>query len=134
MKRWWDALPPEEHERRIQKLMATGPSSIEKTVCRLLDVLGIAYKTQVPFANGRYIADIYIAEKKLVIECNGDYWHNLPERINRDKEFEAYLFQNNYKILWLWQKDILKNSEETLLKGLTQVIGGKQYAKKNIIN
>lgn len=122
---YWGNLSSEDRAERIAKASkANNPSSLERAICQVLDTLGIAYETQVPFANGRYIADIYVPEKNLVIECNGEYWHNLPERINRDRKFEAYLTHNGYKILWLWERDIVENPEEALFKGLTQVMGG----------
>ena len=121
-KNTWNSISPEERARRIQRLTAVGPSSLEKTICQVIDVIGIAYETQVVFAGGKYVADIYIPEKKLVIECNGNYWHNLPERIKRDRKFEAFLTRNGYKVLWLWQRDILKDPEQALLNGLAQVM------------
>ncbi len=124
-KQWWAGLSPQARIEQVAKRFgANNPSSLERAICQVLDTLGIAYETQVPFANGRYIADIYVPEKNLVIECNGEYWHNLPKRTNRDRKFEAYLTHSGYKILWLWERDIVENPEEALLKGLTQIMGG----------
>ena len=93
------------------------PSSIEKKIWKVLDELGIEYEIQVPFSGNLFIADIYIPSKKLIIECNGDYWHNyklFPESERRDKAFEKYAIRYGYKIIWLWESRINKNSKQAL--------------------
>lgn len=97
------------------------PSSIEKAIWNVLNDLNINYETQVSFYNHKFIVDIYIPAQRLIIECNGDYWHNyeiFPEREKRDKTLEKYAKNNDYNIVWLWESDIRKNPKLALVKGL----------------
>lgn len=103
----------------IQASQRANPSSIEKTICKVLGEVGIKYKTQVPFNCGRFIADIFIPSKNLILECNGDYWHNyriFPERSKRDESFEEYAKNKGYRLVWLWESEIRKNPKDLLRK------------------
>lgn len=100
------------------------PSSIEKAIWKVLNKISISYKTQVSFNHGKFIVDICVPSQKLIIECNGDYWHDykiFPNTKIRDKALEKYTKENNYKIAWLWEHDIRKNPEQALLDGLKKI-------------
>lgn len=98
----------------IKASQEANPSSIEKIIWKALDKLNINYKIQVSFNNGKFISDIYIPTRRLIIECNGDYWHNLPKRRERDKALEKYAGKKGYKIVWLWESAIRKNPKRAL--------------------
>ena len=113
-------MTKEERRERVMPWILAGqanPSSIEKLIWNELDKLNIEYKIQIPFAGGRFIVDIYIPAQRLIIECNGDYWHNykifLESKI-RDEALEKYLNKKGYKIIWLWEHDIRKNPKQAL--------------------
>ena len=97
------------------------PSSIEKAIWNELDKLNINYKTQVSFNKGKFIVDIYIPSKSLIIECQGAYWHNykiFPEKGKRDKALREYAKNNDYKLIELWEKAIRANPRLALENGL----------------
>ena len=97
------------------------PSSIEKMICEVLDRLEISYKTQIPFCHGRFVVDIYIPDKKLIIECNGDYWHDykiFPKQKIRDDRLQKYCDKWGVKLIWLWESEIRKNPKLTLINSL----------------
>ena len=83
-------------------------SSIELKVKSQLDNIGIRYIQQKSVTNGErnFYLDFYIPSLKLVIECNGDYWHNLPERKQRDKELKEYVESTGRKIVFIWEHEI----------------------------
>lgn len=100
------------------------PSSIEKMIWRELDKLGIEYETQVRFASNWFIVDIYISIWRLIIECNGTFWHNyemFPKKKIRDDVVDKWAVRNGYKIIWLWEDDIRKNPEQALKDGFSLV-------------
>lgn len=101
----------EAGQRAAQK---ANPSSIEKAIWKELDKLSIEYKTQISFNNGKFIVDIYIPTQRLIIECNGDYWHNLPQRKERDKKLKKYAMSNNYRLIELWEHDIRIDPKQVL--------------------
>ena len=97
-KKQWNSLTKEQQLKRLEKWIEAGhkacrdgdyliPSSIELKVKAQLDELGIKYVQQKWVNDGErnYALDFYIPSLKLVIECNGDYWHSFPDKIERDK-------------------------------------------------
>lgn len=114
-KKFWASLTLEEKRKitlpgRLACLKATRtrtPTSIEKTVSEYLTKRDIVFKSQ--FQIGYYIIDIYIPEYKLVIECDGDYWHSTPKMISHDKKKDAYLKNHGYKVIRLQEHKIKEN-------------------------
>jgi len=127
-KNYINKMTKEERKKRSKNWNVAGrlaalkanPSSIEKSVCKILDLLNIKYKTQVKINN--WIVDIYIPIKNLIIECNGNYWHNykiFPNKRIRDNKLEKYAKKNRYKLIWLWENEINKNVDQ-LVKNIFQ--------------
>jgi very-short-patch-repair endonuclease len=81
-------------------------SSIEIKVGEQLNLYGIRFVQQKKLFNGMFFVDFWLPEYQLVIECNGDYWHSLPEKIDRDKRLEEYVLSKGKDILWLWEHEI----------------------------
>ena len=83
-------------------------TSIELKVQNQLDEMGIKYiKQKVVHDSKRcYILDFYIQSLKLVIECNGDYWHNRHDRIKRDNMLKKYVESTGRKIIFIWEHEI----------------------------
>lgn len=67
---------PEEWKENIRK--ATN-NMTEETKSKMS-------KSQKKIRNGHFILDFWLPEYQLAIECNGEYWHNLPKRKERDKK------------------------------------------------
>lgn len=128
----WNSLSKEEQLKRLEKWINAGheaekdgsylkPSSIEIKVQEQLDEIGIRYVQQKRIYNGEryFFLDFYIPSLKLIIECNGDYWHNLPEKIERDKSLKKYVESVGRNIVFIWEHEI--NDEwfwiEDYLKG-----------------
>lgn len=118
-KRWLENETVGERMERLQGWMQAGrearinkdyltPSSIEIIVQKQLDSLGIRYLQQKHINGGKrdYWLDFYIPSLRLVIECNGDYWHNLPERKERDKRLKEYVESTGRKIVFIWEHEI----------------------------
>lgn len=90
-------------------------------VNELLNFNHINYTNEQPFVY--YSIDNYLTDYDLAIEVMGDYWHGSPIKFNklndlqrknitRDKAKHTFL-KNHYNInvLYLWERDILKNPE-----------------------
>ena len=65
-----------------------------------------------PFNIGNYCFDFYVPENKLVIECDGDYWHNYPDGTEKDRIKDKYLKSKNLKIVRFWEREINNNFEK----------------------
>lgn len=97
-------------------------SSIEYKIRDVLFYAGIDHEVQVPFSSEEslFIADIYVPSKNTIIECNGDYWHNLPDRKIRDKKVQKYCDKNNIKLLWIWESEINKDPLQALKNAIKE--------------
>jgi len=114
---WWDNLTEEEQRKIVepaQDAMAkTKETSIERMVAEILQLLNIEYEQEKRI--GKYIADFYIPAQNLIIECDGDYWHSLPDVKKRDKQKDKYLRKQGYTVKRLPEK-VIKNDKHTAVK------------------
>lgn len=62
------------------------------------------YETQVGIP-GCGVPD-FLLPGRIAIFCDGDYWHRLPERLERDARFTAALRAAGYTVYRFWGKDI----------------------------
>jgi G:T-mismatch repair DNA endonuclease (very short patch repair protein) len=91
-------------EARMKQKLPTKFTSIEIKIKKFLDILRIPYKTH-KAVMGISQPDFFI-EPNICIYCDGDYWHNLPEVIKRDKKINEILIFAGYKVLRLWENKI----------------------------
>jgi very-short-patch-repair endonuclease len=93
----------------IAKRVRKSGTDIEIKIWNLLRELNIKFKSNSKL--GFFVPDILIENKKLIIECDGDYWHSSPESIKRlkyrDKEFKKL----GYSVLHLKGSIIYHNME-----------------------
>ena len=82
-------------------------SSLETATKAALDIMGEVYEAQARFE--WYSVDFYIPSRRLVIECDGSYWHSLPKQVRLDKSKDTYLRNRGYTIVRLEEADIRQN-------------------------
>lgn len=97
-----------------------GATSIEIAVEQVLIALNEPYKSQKQM--GPYITDFYLPQYKLILECDGDYWHSLPNVVEKDKKKDHWLYAHNYKLLRLSEKDIKADAMKAVCEGLQRVV------------
>jgi len=85
-------------------------TSIEKKMANELDIRGIVYIEQYNVDN-RFIADFYLPKQNIIIECDGVYWHNLPEVKARDKRKDIYYKSQGYSLYRFWESEINESVE-----------------------
>ena len=84
-------------------------TDIELKLKKFLEEQKITFEFQ-PFINNIVNAD-FLVYPNIVIFADGDYWHNFPSAVNRDKIVNEQLDKNNYKILRFRGSEINKNFE-----------------------
>jgi len=94
------------------------PSNIEKKLANYLIENKISFICQFKYQLG--VADFFI-KPNLIIEVDGDYWHNLPKVKERDKRQTLFLEEEGYKVLHLWEKEINKNPDECIKRILEYI-------------
>ena len=57
------------------------------------------------------IADFWLPETNTIIECDGDYWHNLPNAVIRNKKQTKWLEENDYTVYRFWEHDIKNDAD-----------------------
>ncbi len=82
-------------------------TSIEVKIQNFLKQLGIEYFTHqyIKIEHG-YQCDVLIPSMNLVIECDGDYWHNYPVGNDIDHVRTSELIEKGFKVLRLWEFEI----------------------------
>ena len=107
-------------EKRINYLLKFGTNwkdtDIELLVKGELDNRKLFYIAQYRIKNR--IADFYIPKYNLILECDGNYWHNRQDRIIRDIETTKMMEKEGYKVVRLNDQDIKIN----LINKLTEVL------------
>ena len=119
-KRWWASMTPEErrerNEENIKAMHAAvgtdGPTSIEIAIQRALNQLGIEH--EVHKVIGYLTVDIYIPELNLVVECDGNYWHNQPKQKHADIKRDYWLRSQGYKVVRIWESEIKQSAMMTI--------------------
>jgi very-short-patch-repair endonuclease len=86
----------------------TRDTSIEKLIENKLLFNNITYIKQYPYELG--VADFWLPEYNIIIECDGDYWHSLPHIKTKDVKKTEWLQDNEYLVYRLSEKAILSNS------------------------
>lgn len=97
-------------------------SSIELKIQNFLKQLGVEFYTHfcISEIEHAYNCDIFIPSKKLVIECDGDYFHGNPnlfpinklnkkqiEQKERDSFRNKELVEKGYNLLRIWENEIV---------------------------
>lgn len=83
----------------------------------LLDSLSVQYDRQAVF-NGKFTPDALVSEAMLVIQFDGDYWHDrkgtstearIRRRVALDRSQDAYIRACGWRVLRLWESDLLND-------------------------
>lgn len=95
----------------IRSEQSRRPSSIQHMLYKTLDDMNIEYHREGPETKiGWYVFDCAIPStngKKLLIECQGDYWHSLENTQIRDKQKFTYIskYFPDHKIVYLLERE-----------------------------
>jgi DNA mismatch endonuclease (patch repair protein) len=98
-------------ESRAKQKFPFNDTSIELELQEALMEEGIKFTPQKYELKGT--PDIFI-EPNICIFADGDYWHNIPKQIEKDKNINKYLISEGYEVLRFWEHDIHKNLEKCI--------------------
>lgn len=74
-------------------------TDIEQMIERWLKDNNIRYHSQWPIRLDDFSTSVdFFIEPNICIFCDGDYWHSLPETIERDNKTNRALMERNYRI------------------------------------
>jgi very-short-patch-repair endonuclease len=91
-------------------------TSIELKMEEQLQKLKLNYEKQ-KFIKDVGFVDFFLPEYDLIVECDGDYWHNLPDSKSKDinRDFSS-VFLHKYKTVRFWEHEINTDIEGCLRK------------------
>lgn len=108
-------------KRRKNIILPMVDTKIEIKIQDFLKILGIEYYSHfwVNWIKLKYQCDIFIPFMKLIIECDGDYWHGNPkifkdnkltdkilEQRELDKKRTKELQEKGFRVIRLWEHKI----------------------------
>lgn len=126
-----DNLTPEQRHKNMTHIKSTN-TKIEKDITKALWNLGYRFRKNVKGLPGK--PDIAIKKYKIVIFLDSCFWHKCPEHfkkpksnleyweakikrnVERDAEINSYYQQKNWHILRIWEHEVKKDFNNTLLK------------------
>ncbi len=110
-------------EYRKYHVMPKKDTKIEVKMQNLLKELGIKFITHryMKEIKHAYQCDIFIRSMKLVIECDGVYWHNYPLGNELDIIRTQELFDAGFRVLRFWGSEVKVITKEELLNKINQV-------------
>jgi very-short-patch-repair endonuclease len=124
LKKWMNENPEKHKETSRKGAVASlkkqadygNVSSIEIKTKEWLESNNINYEHQFCFDN-YFIYDFRCGN--ILVEVNGDYFHSLPEAIDRDKRKKLHAEKNGYEVIYIWEHEVNDNDFSSLfvLKG-----------------
>ncbi len=93
---------------RLNQVFLGKNTSIEIKIQNFLRQLNIEFTPHKPIINIEhpYQCDVFVPSKNLIIECDGDYWHNYPIGKFMDCVRNEEIREAGYNLLRLWERNI----------------------------
>jgi len=88
----------------LWKRLKDNLTPLELIVARTLDSLDIIYEPQKII--GFYVVDFHIPSLNSIIEVDGAFWHNKPDKKDRDQRRDHWLRSKGYKVIRLSEASI----------------------------
>lgn len=101
---------------RNTQLQGGRRSSLEHAVEEVLDGLGIGYEVQRRI--GKWTVDFLLPDPGVVIECDGVYWHGLPEVKRRDRRKDKALRKHGYTVVRIGGEQIRRDAFRAVVSAL----------------
>jgi len=123
---WGCRLKDKEHIRQnaikgnLVQQNKKGLNKLELVGRKMLQSLGIKFNEQVLMFN-KFLVDVLLKDKKIVIQWDGVYWHSKTKRKQLDKSQDAYIKKCGYKVIRITDKQI-KNDYQKVYDYLKRTI------------
>jgi very-short-patch-repair endonuclease len=88
-----------------------GLNKLELGGRKILKKIGLQFEEQVLMFD-KFLVDVLIKDKKIIIQWDGYYWHSKIKRELLDKSQDAYLKKCGYKVIRITDKQIKENEVE----------------------
>jgi very-short-patch-repair endonuclease len=85
-----------------------GLNKLELSGRKILKDIGVDFKEQVLMFN-KFLVDVLIPSKNIIIQWDGVYWHTKPKRVLLDKSQDSYLKKCGYNVIRITDIEIKNN-------------------------
>lgn len=90
-------------------------TDIELKMEKELKRRNVNYQKQVPLCKIA-VVDFYLPEYRTIIQCDGDYWHNLPGSRKRSERQDKVLTFNGFNVYRFWGHEINESVKKCIDK------------------
>ncbi|HWY35714.1 MAG TPA: DUF559 domain-containing protein, partial [Nitrosopumilaceae archaeon] len=90
-------------------------TGIELKIEQELKNRNIQYEKQVSLCKIA-VVDFYLPEYRIIIQCDGNYWHNFPDGRDKDKKQDLVLTFNGFNVYRFWETEINKSPKDCINK------------------
>lgn len=87
-----------------------GLNKLELAGQKILKDLGIIFKEQILIGE-KFLVDVFIPDKNIIIQWDGDYWHNKAKRKLLDLSQDSYMKKCGYNVIRFWESEVKKNPD-----------------------
>lgn len=103
----------------LLKFRPNKDSKLNATVAMKLASMGIEHKRE--FRLGHYSFDFAIGN--ILLEVNGNYWHQLPENIRNDRAKASHInkYYPEYKLVTIWESEVKSKTVNDRLLSLLDI-------------
>jgi very-short-patch-repair endonuclease len=124
------ALKQWEHLSDIERIKMTEAAKAasltrdtfpHRVMCLTLELLGIEIVEHARVE--RWEVDAFAPMLNTVFECDGDYWHSLPEVAESDRRKNEGLAKRGYHLVRVWEKELRSDPVAAIITKLLR--GGK---------
>jgi len=88
-----------------------GLNKLELKGRKILEDLGLKFNEQVLMFD-KFLVDVLLNDKKVIIQWDGEYWHSKPKRKQLDLSQDAYIEKCGYKVLRITDVEIKNNIKQ----------------------
>lgn len=92
------------------------PSGLEKEVAEAFDACGILYVSQYRLEDDSRPFDFFVPAAVMLVEVDGEYWHGLPSRAERDAQKNKLAKERGFELLRIKETDIHEQGAEVIVK------------------
>jgi very-short-patch-repair endonuclease len=111
--------------RAAAKKLRADTTAHERTLWRALKEIpleGTHFRRQVPI--GPYVVDFFCPAKRLILELDGGH-HNTDEQAQRDRERQAWLEKEGYRVVRFWNSEISGDLHAVLERVYLELYGSR---------
>lgn len=123
---WFRELQREKICKRIKEGSFCLTSQMEiDFIEKCIKPLKISFERQYYINDLKHYCDVYIPEKNIIVEFNGDFWHCNPkkykngpihkiqeDKVKKDEILRSYCELNDIMLIEIWESDFKKNPDD----------------------